>query len=110
MSSNLREQPAEPAVYERAFLRTVLRLRGVQTPPTERELNEARDALRLYQVGTAKALPANASSSYGRLKGRLAEPVAVEHAFMYVTFHSFLPPNAGQLKALNDWLAAKKLP
>lgn len=106
MAANFQFNPVSPAIYERAFLRTVLSLRGVSQAPTDRELEEARSALRQYELGLAKAGAISATSQYGRLRGRLAEPAAVEQAFMFVRYHTVLPPNATQLKALNDWLAA----
>ena len=103
-------QSDQPVVYERTFLRTVLCLRGVEDAATDREIEEARGALRQYELSIAKARTAHAASSSSWLKGRLPETTAVEHAFMFVKFHSVLPPNAGQLKALNDWLGSHKLP
>jgi hypothetical protein len=102
------EQSDPPFVYERTFLRTVLCLRGVEDVATDREIEEARGALRQYELSMEKARPGQKSS--GWLRGRLPETTAVEHAFMFVKFHSVLPPNAGQLKALNDWLGSHKLP
>lgn len=101
---------SQPFEYERAFLRTVLCLRGVDDAATERELEEARHALRHYELSIARARTAQAARPGGWLRGRLAEPAAVEHAFMFVRFRSVLPPDAGQLKALNDWLTSHKLP
>jgi hypothetical protein len=111
MAANLQIQqfqPVQPPLYERAFVRTVLDLRGVLHNPTERERDEARSTLRQYELGVARIDAANSTGPYGRLRGRLAEPAAVEQAFMFVRFHSVLPPNATQLKALNDWLATRK--
>jgi hypothetical protein len=103
-------QSDQPFVYERTFLRTVLCLRGVEDAATDHEIEEARGALRQYELSVAKARSAQAARSNGWLRGRLPETTAVEHAFMFVKFHSVLPPNAGQLKALNDWLGSHKLP
>jgi hypothetical protein len=103
-------QSDQPFVYERTFLRTVLCLRGVEDAATEQEIEEARGALRQYELSMAKARTTQALKPNGWLRGRMAEPAAVEHAFMFVRFHSVLPPNAGQLKALNDWLSSHKLP
>jgi hypothetical protein len=100
----------QPLEYERAFVRTVLCLRGVDDVATDREIQEARSALRQYEQSTAKARAAQTMTPGGWLRARLPEPAAVEHAFMFVRFHSVLPPNAGQLKALNDWLSSHKLP
>ena len=94
--------------YERVFVRTVLCLRGVEDVATDRELEEARGALRHYERSLTWAKKAAARP--GWLRGQLAESAAVEHAFMFVRFHSVLPPNAGQLKALNDWLSSHRLP
>jgi hypothetical protein len=110
MTPQAQSSSGPPAEYERAFLRTVLCLRGVDDAATDRELEEARAALRRYELSIARARTAQASAPGGWLRGRLAEPVAVEQAFMFVRFHSVLPPNAGQLKALNDWLSSSKLP
>jgi hypothetical protein len=110
MTPNAQTSPNRPHEYERAFLRTVLCLRGVDDVATDRELEEARGALQRYELSVAWAKEANAAKPDSWLRGRLAEPAAVEHAFMFVRFHSVLPPNAGQLKALNDWLSSHKLP
>lgn len=101
---------AQPPEYERAFLRTVLCLRGVDDIATEREIEEARGALRHYELTMARSRAAHARRPAGWLRGQLPDSAAVEHAFMFVRFHSVLPPNAGQLKALNDWLSSHKLP
>jgi hypothetical protein len=110
MSPHAQTAPSQPPEYERAFLRTVLCLRGVDDAATDRELEEARGALRNYELSVAWAKTSQAAKPASWLRGRLAEPAAIEHAFMYVRFHSVLPPNAGQLKALNDWLSSHKLP
>lgn len=78
-------------------------------PPTQRQIDEARNALELCEARMSTMKESRSGSPYGWLRGRLAEPAAVEHAFMFVTFQSVLPPNAMQLKALNEWLAAGKL-
>jgi hypothetical protein len=96
--------------YERTFVRTVLCLRGVEDAATDRELEEARGALQHYERSVAWARKAAPAKPVSWLRGQLAESAAVEHAFMFVRFHSVLPPNAGQLKALNDWLSSHKLP
>jgi hypothetical protein len=82
----------------------------VEDAATDREIEEARGALRQYELSMAKAKVKHAAKPDGWLRGRLPEPAAVEHAFMFVRFHSVLPPNAGQLKALNDWLGSHRLP
>lgn len=107
MGANLHNFPGYSSqhIYERAFVRTVLHLRGISRGATEREVEEARTTLRHYELGAARAVSSPASP-YGKWRGRLAEPAAVEQAFMFVRFNSVLPPNATQLKAMNDWLAA----
>lgn len=110
MAQNAQPSSSQPFEYEQAFLRTVLCLRGVDDAVTDRELEEARGALRHYELSIARARSAHMARPCDWLRGRLAEPAAVEHAFMFVRFHSVLPPNAGQLKALNDWLSSHKLP
>jgi hypothetical protein len=110
MSANPQSSSAQPQEYERAFLRTVLCLRGVDDVATDREIEEARGALRHYELSMARTRAMQAAKPGGWLRARLPEPAAVEHAFMFVRFHSVLPPNAGQLKALNDWLGSHKLP
>lgn len=109
MSANILDTPLRASLYEKAFVRTVLKLRGVSAKPTERELAEARDTLQLFGTGIARLKPVSDRPD-GWLKGRLAEPAAVEHAFMFVKFHSLLPPNAGQLRAFHDWLSTGKHP
>lgn len=109
MSANILDSPTRTSLYERAFVRTVLALRGASAIPTARELAEARDTLQLFGAGIAKLKPVSDRPD-SWLKGRLAEPAAVEHAFMFVKFHSLLPPNAGQLRAFHDWLSTGKHP
>ena len=87
MSSQAQAQSDQPFVYERTFLRTVLCLRGVEDAATDREIEEARGALRQYELSMAKARSANSVNSNGWLRGRLPETTAVEHAFMFVKFH-----------------------
>ena len=110
MASQAQVQTDQPFVYERTFLRTVLCLRGVEDAASDREIEEARSALRQYELSMAKTRSAESGKPTDWLRGRLPETTAVEHAFMFVRFHSVLPPNAGQLKALNDWLVSHKLP
>ncbi|MEO8314546.1 MAG: hypothetical protein ABI645_07090 [Pseudomonadota bacterium] len=110
MHANAQSQSDQPFVYERTFLRTVLCLRGVEDVASDLEIEEARNALRQYELSMERARTAQTARPSGWLRGRMAEPAAVEHAFMFVRFRSVLPPNAGQLKALNDWLGSHKLP
>jgi hypothetical protein len=109
MLATILDTPSRSLLYERAFLRTVLSLRGASRAPTEHELADARNTFELYGAGMEKLKPMGGRPD-SWLKGRLAEPAAVEHAFMFVKFHSLLPPNAGQLRAFHDWLSTGKHP
>jgi hypothetical protein len=103
------QRPESPDAYERAFVNTVLRLQGVTDAPTEPQYADALRTFQQYRISVARMRQRDLAVDDGWLKGRLPEPAAVEHAFLFVRFDSVLLPNAGQLKALNEWLAAARL-
>jgi hypothetical protein len=105
MSAVLQDHPVGTHTpYARAFIDTVLRLDGVHGMPTGRQIERAVSTFHLYGSVVSAVRPCDFSKTGAWLRGRLPEPAAIEHAFMFVQFNTVLPPNAGQIKALNDWL------
>jgi hypothetical protein len=109
MFKHLQLQADSPDAYERAFVQTVLRLHGVMAVPTPDEYAAALATFRQYRNSVVQMRHLDLAIDDGWLKGCLPGPAAVEHAFQFVRFDSVLLPNAGQRRALNEWLATSRL-
>ncbi len=99
------EDPELPDLYEQAFVKTVQRLRGSEGIASVAELVESLRTYERYSDEFVKALKRGASVQEAWRSGTVPEQAAVEHAFVFVRFHSVLPPNPEQMRALNGWLA-----
>ncbi|MEO6186584.1 MAG: hypothetical protein ABIP38_02085 [Steroidobacteraceae bacterium] len=98
------EDPGLPDAYEQAFVKTVQRLRGVVGVATIPQLLESLRTYEQYSNEFVKALKRGASVEAAWRCGTVPEQAAIEHAFVFVRFHSVLPPDSEQVKALNEWL------
>jgi hypothetical protein len=90
--------------YERAFVRTVLRLNGVVGMPSTDQFKDACRTFERYGIEVAKSRRLDLSIDCGWLKDRMPEQAAVERAFLFVRFDSVLDTTAMQGAALHDWL------
>jgi hypothetical protein len=113
MSQTAEEQPDDwPAsfeVYERAFVRTVLRLHGIGGSPSPMQLAKAKKVLRLHGMKAAVTTMRHLALNVDAGRGRLSQPAGVEHAFMFVRYDSVLPPDAMQVREFNEWLMTETL-
>ena len=99
------EDPQLPDAYEQAFVKAVQRLRGVEGTASVAELIESLRTYECYSNDFLKAMNRGAAVEEIWRSSKVPEQAAIEHAFVYVRFHTVLPPNTEQLKALNEWLA-----
>jgi hypothetical protein len=102
------DSPAPSDVYDRAFVRTVLRLYGIGAP-TPAQLEKARKILRLHAARSAMAGLRQSSAGDAPAGKRLSQPAAVEHAFLFVRYQSISTPTATQIREFNDWLVQADL-
>lgn len=101
--------PASCEVYERAFVRTVLRLHGIAGTPSPMQLAKARKVLRLHGMKVAVTTMRQLALDVDAVRGRLSQPAGVEHAFLFVRYDSVLPPDALQVREFNEWLVGEAL-
>jgi hypothetical protein len=99
--------PGSVEVYERAFVRTVLRLHGIAGMPTSLQLAKARKMLRLHGMKVAVSTIRQRPLDLDAMQGRLSQSAAVEQAFLFVRYDSVLPPDATQVREFNEWLAGQ---
>jgi len=99
------EDPELPDVYEQAFVKAVQRLRGVDGTASVAELIESLRTYERYSNEFVKALKRGGAAKEAWRSGTVPQQAAIEHAFVYVRFHTVLPPNPEQMRALNEWLA-----
>ncbi|MEO6516994.1 MAG: hypothetical protein ABIP18_15325 [Steroidobacteraceae bacterium] len=112
MSSSLHEQPYsrptpshgfDRVIYERTFVQTVMRLRGITESPTFDQWAIGKKFLQLYDLKVAVDRLQRGESDQQSFADGLARLNAVEHAFMLIRFGSVLPPTREQSQALEEW-------
>ncbi len=91
--------------YDRAFLRTALRMQGVVGAPSFLQSRCAQYTLTDYRLRVASARKAGCPASNDLLIGRMPEQAGVEHAFLYIRFDSIVLPTKVQSQEFHDWLA-----
>jgi hypothetical protein len=101
--SNARRSES-PDTYDRAFVRTVLRLNGVSGTPTEDQLSRALQTFERYETTVSQARRQDLDDQSRWLRGRMPEQAAVERAFLFVKFDSVMNATAAQSIALHHWL------
>lgn len=90
--------------YDRAFVRTVLRLDGVCGTPTDAQLAGAKHTFRQYGRKVSEARAFDLDSDSGWLQEHMPEQAAVAHAFIFVKYDSVLNSTQAQSAALHRWM------
>jgi hypothetical protein len=98
------EAIAAAEAYDRAFVRTILRLHGVSGVPTAQQQMRANRTFAHYGLKVRNARRCNLASGAEWPAPRMPVQTAVERAFLFVKFDSVMNMTEVQGIALHDWL------